>query len=54
MTEESVGKAVELVLSREQKFAKWAFGALVGYFASELAEKGYEIALAAYRRRKSN
>ena len=53
MTDNEVSKAVEIVLSSKQRFTKFAIGAVVGYIASELAEKGYVMALAAYRRRKS-
>ena len=50
-----MNEAVEVVieLSKKQKFAKFAVGAVVGYIASEIAEKGFDVALTAIRKRKA-
>jgi hypothetical protein len=42
----------ELSLSSSQRFGKWAFGAIVGYIATQLAEQTFDDALKWYRRRK--
>jgi len=44
--------AFELSLSGSQRFARWMFGAAVGYLCTQAAEKSFDDALKWYRRRK--
>jgi hypothetical protein len=47
-----VKTAFELSLSSSQRFARWIFGAAVGYVCTQAAERTFDDALKWYRRRK--